>query len=325
MVERGFFTPTLIKLSGSGPEGVSPEVQVLRVGKFSHPTYGDFEITNKILAEMKKNFDSKIRGVDIAIDYFHKSDQEAAAWFTELTLKEDGSELWAKVDWTQKARVMLSDRQVRYFSPDFAFKWQDPETKTIYKNVLFGGGLTNRPFVKEMAAIVAAEGDNIMTEVEKLAAQVKKLSDDNADLVKKLAELPKAPTPVSPVVVEDDVPTLKKKLAEMTAKCEELSAQVAASEKAKQLAEKETKFNLMLSEGRACAAQKDSFLKGDMDEFVKLAQPLNLTPKGDAANGGGATGDLEDRILKLAEEKCKANPKLDRVDAISEAQRELKK
>ena len=80
----------------------------------------------------------------------------------------------------------------------------------------------------------------------------------------------------------------------------------------------------MLTEGKACAAQKESFLKGDMTEFIKLAQPLNLKPSG--TSDSPIVGEVDaNEIIKLAEAKQKENPKLSRGDAISIAKKELKK
>src|SRR6267378_2033908 len=96
LVERGFFKTDPIQLSDQGgrPGSQNPDVQVLRVGKFNHPKYGEFEITTATLAEMKKNFDSNVRGVDVAFDYFHDSDKEASGWPSELYISENGNELW---------------------------------------------------------------------------------------------------------------------------------------------------------------------------------------------------------------------------------------
>lgn len=351
-VERGFFK-SAIQLASATPMGgkptspgmpsavASPVVQILRVGKFDHPIYGEFEITKQTLAEMKKNFDAKIRGVDVAFDYFHKSDEEASGWPTELYLSEDGNELWAKVEWTNKAQQKLHEREIRYFSPDFAFKWQDPETGVTYNNVLFGGGLTNRPFVKDMAAIVAAEQKEEIMKLEELAAKVLKLEEDggslkddheklkmaHAALQKKLAEYEEgaAPAVADPAEPdEDDMPMLKKKLAESDGRNKALEKELAEMKEAKSLSEKEAAFNVLLSEGKACAAQKDSYMKNDMNAFVKLSQPVNLGGQGSSSNGGNESGDLDDRILKLAEEKRKADPKLSKIDAITLATREVK-
>lgn len=318
---------------------VPKEIQILRVGRFNHPQYGAFEITPKVLTEMQANFDLKTRGVDLAVDYFHDADKEAAGWINSLELKEGGTELWANVSWTPTALKKLAERELRYFSPDFSFKWVDPETGTAFDNVLFGGGLTNRPFVKEMQAIVANENTNKgvqVTELEKAQARIKeleannvKLSEDNKEMEAKLAA-PPAPAPV-PAPASGDAEAMKKEIADLKAQLAKAQGdmKVMADEKAladaaKCLAEKETAFNVLLSEGKACVAQKDSFLKGDMTEFLKLAQPVNVRASGSSESTTVVDTDSA-AIIKLAEEKEKANPKLTRGESISLAKKELKK
>lgn len=316
LLERAILKPIEIKLAENGE---SPNVQVLRVGKFSHPKYGEFEITPLVLSEMKSNFDARVRGIDVAFDYFHDSDKAASGWPTELFLSEDKQELWAKVSWTPQASRMLSEREVRYFSPDFAFKWKDPESGKVFKNVLFGGGLTNRPFVKDMAAIVAAEKGDKMT-LEEMQAAVKLAEDKVVAAEAAVAAAPKV----------DELEALKAKVAELAAKVDALSGEkeVLMSDKAKleetvKCAEKEKEFTVLLSEGKACAAQKDAFLKGDMTAFVKLSQPVNLQASGSGA-GTVELGDKDTRVLKLAEEKRKADPKLTHGESISAALKEIK-
>ncbi len=323
---------TTIKLNEGDAVKVPSELQVLRTGSFNHPTYGKFDITTAVLAEMKANFDVNVRGVDMAFDYFHDSDKEAAAWVKDLTLKDGGNELWATVSWTPKATQKLSDREIRYFSPDFAFQWTDPETLTTFNNVLFGGGLTNRPFVKEMMAIVADEkrtGVNQMTELETLKGEIKKLSEQVATLA---VPPPKAPAPL-PANPDDagDVASLKKQLADVQAQLAKAKSdnEVMMAEKTKaqadyQMAEKEKAFNILLTEGKACVAQKDAYLTGKMDEFLKLAQPVNLKGQGSSQSGDASETEVS-AIMKLAEEKMGKNPKLNKVDAIVAARKELKK
>lgn len=311
-----------IKLSDTGE--VPSSIQVLRVGKFKHPKYGDFEITTATLSEMIENFNGRVRGIDVGFDYFHKSDEEAAGWPKKLRLSDDGQSLWADdVEWTPRAHRMLAEKEVKYFSPDFAFRWKDPESGKTFNNVLFGGGLTNRPFVKEMAAIVAAE-ENEMTLVE-LQNQNKKLSEDldaaNADK-KKLGE----DSASKIAALEADIAEKMKQLEALKSENSALMGEKKQLEEAKVLAEKEGKFNVLLSEGKACAAQKDAFMKGDMEGFIKLAESPNLKGTGTGAGSGeGGGGDLEERVLKLAEEKRKADPALEVGDAISLAMTELSK
>ena len=317
-----------IKLADSGQ--VPKEVQVLRVGKFNHPRYGIFEITSQVLAEMKANFDAKVRGIDTAFDYFHESDKEAAAWVNALELRENNQELWAAVEWTPKAAQKLAERELRYFSPDFAFKWQDPESGNTFSNVLFGGGLTNRPFVKEMKAIIADEfKGETMTELEKAQAKVKeleaanvKLSEDKAMLEKKMEEMPKPEGASKVAELEAKIAALQAELAKEKGAAEVAMAEKKKLEEEKVCAEKKAAFNLLLSEGKVVKAQEEAFLKNDTVKFAELAQPINL-------KGSGHVHEIQDAdsaaIIKLAEEKQKADPKLDRGTAISLAKKQLKK
>jgi phage I-like protein len=308
---------------------VPNSVQVLRVGKFNHPKYGYFEVTPQTLSEMKTNFDANVRGIDMSFDYFHDSDKEASGWVKGLELKENGQELWASVDWTPKATQKLSERELRYFSPDFAFKWADPEKGGVYKNVLFGGGLTNRPFVKEMAAIVADEHKGeTMTELEKAQAKIKemetqvlKLNEDKKMYEEKLAAAP----PMDKVAeLEKQIAALQAELAKAKSEGMAMGEEKKKLEEAAKLAEKKSAFNVLLSEGKACAAQEKAFIAGDMTEFIKLTQPVNLKGSGSTENVTLAEADFT-AIIKLAEEKEKANPRLSRGESISLAKKELKK
>ncbi len=301
---------------------VPSRVQYLRVGKFNHPKYGKFEITPMILAELKQSFDKRVRGIDTSFDYFHDSDKEASGWAKAFELSDDGQALYAEVDWTPTAEKKLSEKELKYFSPDFGFKWTNPETGEVHKNVIFGGGLTNRPFVKGMEAIVASENkETEMKTVEELTAENLKLSEDKSNLEKKMGEM----------VPAQSAEELKAKIAELQGQLAKLQGdnEAALAEK-KQLqdkimcSEKEAEFTVLLSEGKACAAQKDAFMKNDMKEFLKLAEKVNLGGQGNGGGAGEGADDVE-KTIKLAEEKQKADPRLSRGEAISLARKELKK
>lgn len=299
---------------------VPSTIQIMKVGKFNHPSYGFFEITPKTLTEFKKNFDAKVRGIDLALDYFHESDREASGWIKGLELRENDTQLWASVDWTPAAAKKLSDRELRYFSPDFTFKWQDPETNKFYSNVLFGGALTNRPFLKEMQAIVANEpinGGKKMTEQEikdletkniKLSEDMKKLEDVAAGKDAQIADLQKQ--------IDDIKAQLSAALGQVEV---EMKEKVALQDQMK-CQEKEQEFSKLLSEGKAVVAQKEAFLKGDMQEFIKLAQPINLKAQG---TGEVTHGDDDDKVLKLAE-TIKKEKNIDLGSAISQALKQIK-
>lgn len=263
------------------------DVQVMRVGAWDHPYYGVMLISPSTLSDMVKNFKDNVRRQDLPTDFFHESDREASGWFTDLYTLNDGKELWGKVKPTPKLLKMLADGEVRYFSADFYFEWTDPETNVSYKNVLNGGGFVNRPFIKGMQPVAElSEGGTLkMKTVEQLNEEIKALGEKHGEEVKKLGE----------------------QIAAKDAEIVELKAEKAKLLSEKETAAKEAKFAKMLSEGKACAAQKEAYMSGDMDKFMELAQPLNVAPKG-GEGGEGSKRQLSDeekaacKALGLSEE-----------------------
>jgi hypothetical protein len=87
---------------------------------------------------------------------------QALGWFKSVAVGEtdmDGQPhvgLHAVVDWTPKGRELLSSGIYKYFSAEFGSFTDSAGKKT--SNVLFGGGLTNRPFFKQMPAVKFEEG-----------------------------------------------------------------------------------------------------------------------------------------------------------------------
>jgi phage I-like protein len=245
----------------NAPDKNIVQVQVLRVGAWEHPWYGTMIITPNTLADMIKNFKDNVKRQDLPIDYFHESDKEAAGWVKDLTLSDNGQELWASVQITPKCAQMLADKEIRYFSADFYFDWTDPETGVSYKNVLNGGGFVNRPFVKDMQPITElSEGENMdIVEAKKLLAEKDAKISEHEATVKKLSDESKAK--------DVEIATLK--------------AEKAEAAKAKELADKEAKFADLCAKGKACAAQKEAYMSGDMVKFAELSQPVNVVTAGE--------------------------------------------
>lgn len=152
-------------------EGKPPkEIQILPTGKWDHPSYGVISITPDDIIEFKENFDKKIRK-DIPITQGHESFDEkpAVGWFTKVDDRGEQG-LWGQVDWNETGKTALKQKAFKYFSPEFHQFYEDPETREEYKNVLVGGALTNKPYFKELKAVVFSDKDLIS------------LSDDNMEL-----------------------------------------------------------------------------------------------------------------------------------------------
>lgn len=286
----------------TGPDGISKDIQVLRVGNFFHNGQ-QIEITKSHLKTMIKNFHEGVRGVDLMLDYGHNSDANAAAWFEDVYLSDDGKELWAKVDWTEGGADSVRKKEYRYISADFNFAYKDNESLKDYGPTLLGAGLTNRPVVKKMNPTILSENNNPSEEEmpQDNKDEMEKLRKENKELKEKLAEKDKDESMSEIKKREDAIAEREKavKLAEEKAETE------------KKEAAKKVEFDTMLSEAKVVEAQRESFMKDDMAEFVKNAGSVNLAEKGNGATGkkdvefADSETPAQDEVISLAEKKIK--------------------
>lgn len=130
-------------------------IQIMKTGSWKHPQYGPMEITQDDLQKFKENFDNNVRGIKLFVDVNHDNNHAAVGEFKEL--KVEPGKLLAKVDWTAKGADLIKSGEYRYFSPEFAFRYKDPESGKEFQDVLLGGGITNRPFLKGMDPIELSE------------------------------------------------------------------------------------------------------------------------------------------------------------------------
>jgi hypothetical protein len=263
--------------SGSTNPNIIPrQVQLLRTGKFYSQEYGELNITKEILLSMKKNFDDRVRGIDLAVDYKHDSEDVAAGWFKDIYTRNDDNELWADIDWTKNGEMVLSSKEFRYISAEFDFNYEGNEGSVKFGPTLFGAGLTNRPFIKDMKPVIDLS--------EKSLTKGKAMDEKD----KKIAEL------------EAIVESLKKQITEQILVYQEKEKKF---EEEKKLAEKTNSFNKLLSEGKAVEAQRAAFMSGDTVKFAENARPINLGGMGsshDAPGGDGKKTDAQAEILRLA-------------------------
>lgn len=131
-------------------------IQAIPAGKYNHPVYGEMDFSNERLQRFAQSVTDKIREQDLDIDYDHKVDTKiASGWVKDAQVRADG--LYLQVDWTPAGRQKLKDKEYRYFSPEFVDEWTHPKTKQVHKDVLCGGALTNRPFLKDILPINLSE------------------------------------------------------------------------------------------------------------------------------------------------------------------------
>lgn len=316
-----FRAPMQVIRFAEGEQKISDEIQLFRTGTFFHDEYGQFQVTPEMLAKMLTNFEQGIRGVDLAIDYKHASDDIAAGWIKSVYLSEDGNELWAKVNWTPKGSQVLSEKEFRYISPEFMDDYQDNESLKKFGPTLLGAGLTNRPTIKNMEAVVElSEADPSVGD-----PKPKSKTNNSPKGVKSMGDKPMDPAALDAMSPEDMKAyclELMKQLEALSGDQKAMADKVACMEKDQKLAEKKSAFAKLLSEGRAVAAQEVAYIEGDMGKFAELSQKLNLSESGNDASGENkdtvVTADqAQTKILELAEKKIKENSKLTRGQAIS--------
>lgn len=143
--------------------GTSQWIHAMPLGDWKHPVHGLIRFTLDRLQRFTANVNNKVRGQDLDIDFDHKLLRtDAAGWVQKAETRADG--LWLLVDWTKEAAEAIKEKKFRYFSPEFVDEWQHPQTGNKIKDVLFGGGITNRPFLKNMiplnlTEVLANDGD----------------------------------------------------------------------------------------------------------------------------------------------------------------------
>lgn len=319
-----------------------PRVQLLRVGSFNSDQYGKLEITKEFLLSLKNNFDKNVRQYPdgkLPLDYFHESDKIAAGWISAVELDDkDGGSLWAAIDWTPSGKQKVLDKELRYLSADFHMNYKPNEGSQTFGPTLFGAGLTNRPFVKNMEPILKLSdkakkfADEMQSCVSGLIPELIAQGHDQEQAIaiayskcgeKQLNEMKQKGT---------DKMTLEQamaKIAELEAKIKEMQGgeiemgkKVAQYEEKAKLAEKTNTFNTMLANGKAVEAQRESFIAGDMVKFAELAKTPNLNPAGgQGGDGGGATKDAQEQLIELADKKMKEG-KITFSEAIMAVQRE---
>lgn len=136
-------------------EGEATWIQAFPIGTYHHPLYGKIDVTPDKVQRMAANVNNKVRGQDLDIDYDHKQrTNEAAGWVKAAEARDDG--LWLAVEWTRTALSKIKEKAYRYFSPEYSDEWTDNQ-KRKWQDVIFGGALTNRPFLKNILPINLSE------------------------------------------------------------------------------------------------------------------------------------------------------------------------
>lgn len=218
--------------------GGAPEIiSVLPLGHVKSAK-GEFDVDGESFAAMKAQIAQ--RGVDLVVDYEHQTltgeQAPAAGWVKELFL--DDGQIKARVEWTDKAKAYLSNREYRYLSPVITVRKADNKAmglhsialtntpaiehmEAIVNSLNFEGGQNTMDFMKELAKLLGLGED--ATE-EQVKEALKACLEENKSLKESAAEAAKQQPP------EDDKVVANKEVCELLGlKAGAATADVAAA------------------------------------------------------------------------------------------------
>jgi len=256
-----------IKFSDSLPH----IIELAKVVKGFHANYGEVELTSKMLQSFADNFDNEVVGVDLMIDYDHNQ-AKAAGWIKSVFMSVDNDILYGEVKWTPKGAQTLSDRDFRYFSPEFSLNYVHPHTGIQHGPTLLGGGLVNRPFLKMDAIVSFKEKQNNQgNKMENIS-----LSEHNvkvSGLEKTISDFKLSENTLKSVVEgqKTDIKTLSEKIDSMEKNQKEVEAKAANDR--------------LFSENKINKAQLDALNEGkSLHEVLELSTGMNTEAKGKSSN-----------------------------------------
>ncbi len=142
---------TLICICKDFDGKVPDEIQVIPFGYHKTPK-GPFELDAAGAQEVIATFDS--RQNDMVIDYEHQTladppvEAPAAGWIKKLINRgEDG--VWAAIEWTERARQYIANREYKYVSPVWLKRISD---NRVFR--LINVALTNQPNIDGMVPLI---------------------------------------------------------------------------------------------------------------------------------------------------------------------------
>lgn len=259
-------------------------IEIAKVATGFHPKYGNISVTQQDLESMVKNFEAKVTVIDLAVNEDH-SKKEAFGWYKDVWLSYDKQTLYGQIEWNTKGTTALSDKEYRYFSPEFRFNYVQPMTGVEYGPTLLGGALTNYPFLEMDAIVELSNKINKTKGAVTMTTETIDLSVHNKTIVD----------------LNGKMNTLQVDLNTKTQENEILAAKVKELENTISLNAKHSAFDKLFSAGHVNKAQLDALKEGkDMVEILSLNAKTNMSNEGDNT-APLDTIELNDGQKKVAE------------------------
>lgn len=147
------FTPLILKIETQN-SSVPAEIQIAPLGEYDDAYGQKFRVAAEDIQAILSHYAPRI--TQTVIDYEHQTltgnEAPAAGWIKQLIDKgKDG--LWAIIDWTNRARQYLENKEYRYISPVLLSSKKDKDG--FYRpERLHSAALTNTPQIDGMMPII---------------------------------------------------------------------------------------------------------------------------------------------------------------------------
>tara|TARA_Y100001951_G_scaffold1741_1_gene1213 strand:- start:140 stop:1423 length:1284 start_codon:yes stop_codon:yes gene_type:complete len=329
-------------------------IQAVPVGTYQHPSYGEIDFTPDKISNMALNVKNEVRDTQLDVDYDHKSRTgKAAGWIMDAQARPDG--LYLQVEWTDTATEAIKNKEYKYFSPEYQDKWKHPKTGTVFKDVLFGGALTNRPFLKDLVPVnlselIGDQGEPIMaddtfvtsmrdilgldgeaSEEALLSAAEQLVVQNETEAV--TSEVPESsPDSIPELVTASEETTEMVALTETYPEVKALVDRVALLEVANRLSEVNLKMSewdnarpytipsVLRDRARKLLTEARSI---ELEEFINELTQHGMVPLGETESATrGIDRSASDTFQQMVDKKLSEDPSTDYVDAVSEVSRD---
>lgn len=169
LLNQGNFR-TVVKLARGVGEGELPEeIHVARTGKYDKGGF-EFEFQKKHFEEMVANFNADHKDVAITAGHDFLQESPAAGWIKELEIQSAGDDeeegpfdlVATRIKWTRRGKDLLSNEEFKFFSGEFSFDSRDEHGRLIGAT-MFGGALTNKPFLSQLEPLMASRISSQLT------------------------------------------------------------------------------------------------------------------------------------------------------------------
>jgi len=155
-------------------------IEALPARIYHTPQYGPVSVSPENLRNMVANFESNVRGQDVAMNFDHGMDRAkgnaASGWFRKLEVRPSSGDptlpsLYILADLTDEAKAEVKDKKWKYFSLEWDDEWMDNQGQ-MHRDVVIGGALTNKPIAKNIMPINFSEAlwDSLDYDTKKMFA-----------------------------------------------------------------------------------------------------------------------------------------------------------